>query len=182
MHFAILPAVLAAIFLSACVTTTDSCEPPPEDTSTAKTETRTEARDRLIARLREHSSLSVQPLDDGALLVLIRSGGAFAARSAAPSPLLTAVLDHIAGALAGERRYTIVITGHTDNAGSVSSRNALSEKRAEAARLHLIDQGLDAAALFADGKGGETPLVSNATRDGRDVNRRVDLLIRPLRP
>ncbi|MDR2030916.1 MAG: OmpA family protein [Azoarcus sp.] len=99
-----------------------------------------------------------------------------------PPPLLSAVLDHLVGALAEESRHTIVITGHTDNAGSVSSRSALSEKRAEAARRYLIDKGFDAAALFADGKGGKAPLVSNATREGRAVNRRVDFLIRPLRP
>ena len=71
----------------------------------------------------------------------------------------------------------IAIEGHTDNVGKAESNQALSEKRAAAVRKYLIDNyQIDAARLEAKGMGQTKPAGSNDTAEGRQQNRRVELV------
>jgi OmpA-OmpF porin, OOP family len=71
----------------------------------------------------------------------------------------------------------LTIEGHTDNVGSAASNQALSEKRAAAVRQFLIDSyQVDAARLEAKGLGQSKPAGSNDTPEGRQNNRRVELV------
>lgn len=72
---------------------------------------------------------------------------------------------------------TLLIEGHTDNVGSADSNQTLSEKRAAAVRQYLIDTyGIDAARLTSQGFGASRPAASNDTPEGRQQNRRVELV------
>ncbi|KAF0192945.1 MAG: OmpA-OmpF porin OOP family [Gammaproteobacteria bacterium] len=71
----------------------------------------------------------------------------------------------------------IEVAGHTDNAGSAQHNMRLSRQRAEAVRLYLVSQGVDAGRILAKGYGPANPVTSNATAEGRAENRRVELRI-----
>ena len=68
----------------------------------------------------------------------------------------------------------VEISGHTDDVGSASSNQILSQKRADAVRLWLIGKGIDPDRLIAKGYGEEWPRVPNTTPDGRRLNRRIE--------
>ncbi|MGB8653108.1 MAG: OmpA family protein, partial [Candidatus Acidiferrales bacterium] len=53
----------------------------------------------------------------------------------------------------------------------------LSEQRADSVRQYLIDQGLDASSITSRGFGMSMPVADNGTPDGRQKNRRVEIVI-----
>jgi len=71
----------------------------------------------------------------------------------------------------------LAIEGHTDNVGAAAGNQTLSEKRAAAVRQYLIDKySIDGARLVAKGLGATKPVTSNDTPEGRQNNRRVELV------
>jgi OOP family OmpA-OmpF porin len=68
----------------------------------------------------------------------------------------------------------VEIQGHTCNMGPAAYNQKLSERRAQSVYDYLIDQGVDSAQLKTVGFGLDRPIASNATRDGRVRNRRVE--------
>jgi OmpA-OmpF porin, OOP family len=71
----------------------------------------------------------------------------------------------------------LMIEGHTDNVGSENSNQTLSEKRATAVRSMLVETyGVDAGRLESKGLGQSQPTASNDTSEGRQQNRRVELV------
>jgi OOP family OmpA-OmpF porin len=92
-------------------------------------------------------------------------------------PESTPTLKEIGGMLKDHPELKLTIEGHTDNVGSAESNQALSEKRAAAVRQFLIDSyQVDAARLQAKGLGQTKPAASNDTPEGRQNNRRVELV------
>ena len=86
-------------------------------------------------------------------------------------------LKEIASMLAEHADLKLTIEGHTDNVGAAASNQSLSEKRAAAVRQYLIDNhAVDAARLTAKGLGSTKPSASNDTPEGRQNNRRVELV------
>jgi outer membrane protein OmpA-like peptidoglycan-associated protein len=73
----------------------------------------------------------------------------------------------------------LVIEGHTDSTGSEVSNEHLSQRRAEAVRAYLVANGtLPAGKIVAVGYGSKRPLASNKTKEGRAINRRIDVIIK----
>jgi outer membrane protein OmpA-like peptidoglycan-associated protein len=71
----------------------------------------------------------------------------------------------------------VEVQGHTDNSGTPEHNKTLSEQRAEAVRLWLVQHGVAADRLIARGYGQEKPLVPNASAASRGRNRRVQFMI-----
>jgi len=71
----------------------------------------------------------------------------------------------------------IRITGHTDNVGSDQDNQILSEGRANSVRNYLIERGVAADRIEAEGKGESQPITTNDTEEGRAQNRRVEFMI-----
>ena len=70
------------------------------------------------------------------------------------------------------------IEGHTDNTGTAVYNQWLSERRAQAVRQMMIDKhGIDPGQIIAVGKGPDYPAMSNDTAEGRNANRRVELVM-----
>ncbi len=69
------------------------------------------------------------------------------------------------------------MVGHTDSTGEASYNQALSERRADAARNFLIGAGLESGRVTAMGRGEEDPIDTNETETGRQENRRVEVAI-----
>jgi len=86
-------------------------------------------------------------------------------------------LDEMAKLLREQPRLAVVIVGHTDSQGSHDHNMTLSKKRAEAVAAALArDYKIAAARLRTAGVGYLAPVGSNATDDGRALNRRVELV------
>jgi outer membrane protein OmpA-like peptidoglycan-associated protein len=68
------------------------------------------------------------------------------------------------------------VEGHTDNVGSASSNQKLSEERAHSVMTALVAQGVDAKRLTFKGFGASHPVSDNATEAGKAENRRVELV------
>ena len=69
------------------------------------------------------------------------------------------------------------IEGHTDSVGTDEYNQQLSERRAEAVRDYLVQQGISADVIVARGLGKTAPIAPNDTADGRQKNRRVELVL-----
>lgn len=72
---------------------------------------------------------------------------------------------------------TIEIAGHTDNVGEPEDNQVLSANRAASVVKYLTDNGIDAARLISNGYGDTAPVADNATKDGRQQNRRTEFKI-----
>jgi outer membrane protein OmpA-like peptidoglycan-associated protein len=69
------------------------------------------------------------------------------------------------------------VEGYTDIIGSDEVNQTLSEKRASTVRDYLVQQGLDPASITSAGFGKSNPVASNDTNEGRQQNRRVEIII-----
>jgi len=73
----------------------------------------------------------------------------------------------------------IIVKGHTDSVGSEPLNQDLSERRAENVRNFLAVEGVSGARVRAFGFGESLPVATNATPEGRQQNRRVEIELRP---
>jgi outer membrane protein OmpA-like peptidoglycan-associated protein len=71
----------------------------------------------------------------------------------------------------------LAVEGYTDSVGSDAFNQTLSEQRANAVRDYLVQQGLDPSQITSTGYGKTNPVASNDTAQGRQQNRRVEIII-----
>lgn len=90
-----------------------------------------------------------------------------------------ASLTKISDILKKYPKTDITVAGYTDNTGSASVNEKLSQKRAEAVQFFLIDNGVKSSRITAKGFGSENPVADNSTAEGKAKNRRVELHIVP---
>jgi OOP family OmpA-OmpF porin len=92
-------------------------------------------------------------------------------------PESSPTLEEIGTMLKEHPELKLTIEGHTDNVGAAPANQTLSEKRAAAVRQYLMETySIDAARLQAKGLGQTKPATSNDTPEGRQQNRRVELV------
>ena len=87
------------------------------------------------------------------------------------------LLSRIAGILLTSKGYSIKVHGHTDDVGSDTYNQELSEKRAQAVRDYLVQAGIGAEIITTKGYGKSKPLLAGKTPDARARNRRVEVEI-----
>jgi len=85
------------------------------------------------------------------------------------------ILDEVLKSLLDWPEVKVEISGHTDSVGGESGNRRLSHNRAKAVLEYFEMQGVDATRMRAIGKGESDPVASNATADGRALNRRVEM-------
>jgi outer membrane protein OmpA-like peptidoglycan-associated protein len=86
-------------------------------------------------------------------------------------------LAKLTGIVLSHPGLKLAIEGYTDTTGSASFNQTLSEQRANAVRDYLVQQGLDPASVTAQGFGPANPVASNDTPQGRQQNRRVEIIV-----
>jgi outer membrane protein OmpA-like peptidoglycan-associated protein len=86
-------------------------------------------------------------------------------------------LARISGILLSYPGLQIEAEGHTDTTGSEDFNRKLSQQRADSVREYLISQGIPGSSISSVGKGFSTPVASNDTAEGRQKNRRVELIV-----
>lgn len=125
--------------------------------------------------------IRLEQLSDDRLLVGMTSETAFDVDSANIKPGFFSTLDKIAGVVNKYGKTQLSIAGHTDDTGAASYNQALSERRAQAVQNYLLSSNVYPARLSARGYGENQPIASNATPEGRRLNRRVDITIIPVK-
>lgn len=90
------------------------------------------------------------------------------------------VLNSVALVLDEFDKTLIDVNGHTDSTGSVEYNMGLSNRRAVSVTDYLAAQGVEDERLFTQGFGPHYPVADNTTTEGRSLNRRVELILKPL--
>ncbi len=75
------------------------------------------------------------------------------------------------------KTITVEISGHTDNTGSNAINEKLSNDRAKAVRDYIVNKGIPAERLKYKGYASSQPVASNSTKEGRQLNRRVEFKV-----
>src|SRR5262245_32403315 len=92
-------------------------------------------------------------------------------------PIAREKLARVSGIVLGHPGLRLQAEGHTDSVGADDFNQLLSEKRALSVRDFLVEQGLPITSLGAHGFGKTMPAASNDTANGRQRNRRVELVV-----
>ena len=111
------------------------------------------------------------------LLKKAMSGIQFENGKATIKPSSYSILNAIAKTFIENPTYIVEVQGHTDNVGKYDYNIDLSERRAQAVRTYLVNQGVPAERLTAHGYGPDRPIDDNKTKAGRAKNRRVEFNI-----
>jgi len=101
----------------------------------------------------------------------------FATGSATLQPGAERTLDQLAAALKDAPERPIQVEGFTDSVGSEELNQMLSERRAEAVREALLARGVDPSRIAVRGFGESYPVASNENSVGRQLNRRVEIVV-----
>jgi len=100
--------------------------------------------------------------------------------SASVKPQFMPVLDNVAQTLTQYDKTVIEVAGHTDNVGSDSYNQALSQRRANSVASYLGSRGIMQQRMITVGAGESRPIASNDSEAGRSENRRVEITLVPV--
>jgi outer membrane protein OmpA-like peptidoglycan-associated protein len=130
-------------------------------------------RQRLLAQL----NAILQTRDTARGLIVNMSDVLFDFGKATLRPEAREKLAKVSGIVLAYPGLRLALEGHTDSIGSDEFNQTLSEKRAENVRDYLVAQGINMNALSAIGLGKSDPIASNDTNEGRQQNRRVEMIV-----
>jgi outer membrane protein OmpA-like peptidoglycan-associated protein len=134
-------------------------------------------REELRARLLQQFNLILETRDTARGLVVNMSDVLFDSGKYTLRPLAREKLAKISGIVLAYPSLRLAVEGNTDSVGSESFNQQLSEQRAECVRSYLTHQGIPEGSTTARGFGKSRPIASNDTTDGRQQNRRVELVV-----
>ena len=149
-----------------------------EKKALAEERAKAEARQaEAMNKLNELQSKLIQVTKDARGIILSMSDILFDVNKASLKADLKTSLAKVAGILSVYQQFNVSIEGNTDNTGSAEHNMKLSQQRADNVKSFLVEQGIDAGRLTAKGLGMTMPIADNKTKEGRQKNRRVDLVI-----
>ena len=149
-----------------------------EKKALAEERAKAEARQaEAMNKLNELQSKLIQVSKDARGIILSMSDILFDVNKATLKADLKTSLAKVAGILSVYQQFNVSIEGNTDNTGSEDHNMKLSQQRADNVKNFLVEQGIDAGRLTAKGLGMSMPIADNKTKEGRQKNRRVDLVI-----
>jgi outer membrane protein OmpA-like peptidoglycan-associated protein len=131
----------------------------------------------LRSRLAEQLNSILQTRDSARGLIISMSDVLFGTGQYVLIPGTREKLAKVAGILVAYPSLSIQVGGYTDNVGSDSMNQRLSENRANSVRTYLVQEGVGASSVTAKGFGNTFPTASNEISSGRQQNRRVELLV-----
>jgi len=136
--------------------------------------------DKALTEEKDSGAIHLSKQANDVIIVHMTSQTAFATNSAVIQPSFHSTLDKISVVVNRYGKTHITIVGHTDNVGKDNFNQELSEQRANAVEKYLSQKSVVPQRLAAKGMGERSPVADNATEKGRQLNRRVDLIIEPL--
>ena len=134
-------------------------------------------REDLRARLLQQFNLILETRDTARGLVVNMSDVLFDSGKFTLRPLAREKLAKISGIVLAYPSLNLAVEGNTDSVGTEAFNQHLSEQRAEGVRTFLTQQGVPETSTTAAGFGKTRPIASNDTSEGRQQNRRVELVV-----
>jgi outer membrane protein OmpA-like peptidoglycan-associated protein len=131
----------------------------------------------LRERLRQQLNVILETRETARGLIVNLSDVLFDTGSANLKPGAREKVAKIAGILLAYPGLTVEVDGHTDNVGDDGYNQRLSEHRADSVRSYLVQQGIPPVSVTAAGFGEAQPVATNGTSTGRQLNRRVELVV-----
>jgi outer membrane protein OmpA-like peptidoglycan-associated protein len=134
-------------------------------------------REELRAKLLQQFNLILETRDTARGLVVNMSDVLFDSGQYTLRPLAREKLAKISGIVLAYPTLVLAVEGNTDSVGTEEFNQTLSERRAQSVRTYLTRQGVPEGSTTAAGFGKSRPIASNDTSDGRQQNRRVELIV-----
>ena len=132
------------------------------------------AQAQLASAQQQLADLQAKKTDRGMVVTL--GDVLFDTGQATLKPGANLALNRLAIFLSANPQTKIIVEGHTDSRGSDEYNEVLSERRARAVATELMSRGLSADQLQTLGRGKGYPVASNNTPEGRQQNRRVEIV------
>lgn len=122
----------------------------------------------------------VEKLPNDVVRVTMTNQTAFDFNSTEIKPGFYSTMDKLADVVVRYNKTALTVVGHTDNVGSDSYNQKLSEQRALSVARYLEGKRVHSMRLATSGKGESQPLASNNSESGRQANRRVEIYVEPV--
>jgi outer membrane protein OmpA-like peptidoglycan-associated protein len=142
---------------------------------------RAEAERRAAAAMASLNEIAKVKEEARGMVITLSGAVLFATGKYELLPIARDKLDEVAKALADQGYKSILVEGHTDSVGKASDNDTLSLKRAESVRTYLVSRGIPSEKIRASGLGSSRSIADNSTPDGRANNRRVEIVVEPLK-
>jgi outer membrane protein OmpA-like peptidoglycan-associated protein len=136
--------------------------------------------EQVLADERYAHDVEIERLQDESLKINVPSEVSFDFDRADIKPAFQPTLDKVADILVRYDRSIVHVIGHTDSTGSDAYNQDLSERRARSVATYLAGRGVADSRLQTEGRGEREPRDTNTTAAGRQLNRRVELIIKPV--
>jgi outer membrane protein OmpA-like peptidoglycan-associated protein len=140
-----------------------------------------EAEIRLHSMQEQLAKLAAVKEEPRGMVITLNGSVLFPSDQATLLPEANVRLDQVAAALMSTKERNIVVEGYTDSRGSDAHNLDLSQRRAEAVRNYIVNRGYEPDRIRARGMGKAAPVAPNSSAEGRANNRRVEIIIEPVR-
>ena len=136
-----------------------------------------EEQDRIRERMERALSVVVETRETARGLIVNLPDILFDFGKATLRPTARETVAKVCGIMLVSPGYNLSVEGHTDSVGSDEFNQTLSEKRAKSVNDYLVECGLPGEEISNKGFGESNPIATNDTADGRQKNRRVEIVI-----
>jgi outer membrane protein OmpA-like peptidoglycan-associated protein len=136
--------------------------------------------EQTLASERDQHQIEVQRMQDDTLKLNLDSEVSFDYDSAVVKPAFLSSLDKLADLVLKYNQTVVHIVGHTDSTGSDAYNQRLSEQRALSVADHFGRRGIPQSRMRSEGRGELEPRADNGTEAGRQLNRRVEIYLKPI--
>lgn len=126
------------------------------------------------------NQLEIERMRDDSLRLTLDSEISFDFDSASIKGAFRDSLGRLSDVISKYDQTVVHVIGHTDSVGNDDYNQRLSERRAESVAQFLMNNGVTAGRLHTEGRGEREPRSTNDTEAGRQLNRRVEIFIKPL--
>ena len=123
----------------------------------------------------------VEKMPNDTVRITMTSQTAFDTNSTSIKPAFYSTLDKLADVVVRYNKTTLTVVGHTDNVGTDKYNEDLSQRRAHSVAQYFESKRVNSLRLATAGKGEKEPVASNANEAGRQLNRRVEIYVEPVR-
>ena len=135
---------------------------------------------RALEEERRQHALEIERLKDDTLKLSLSNEVSFDFDRANIKSSFVPTLDKLANVIVKYNRTVVHVVGHTDSVGSTEYNTELSRRRANAVGDHLLAGGVPDPRLRTEGRGETEPRADNDTEAGRQLNRRVEIYVKPV--
>jgi len=138
------------------------------------------AFERELSSERNAHQMEIERMQDETLKLTVDSEISFDFNRAEIKSSFRPSLDKLASVIEKYNMTVVHVVGHTDSIGSDSYNQSLSERRAQSVADYLASRGISPSRLRTEGRSEREPRATNDTEAGRQLNRRVEIFVKPI--